>query len=135
MHGNNRVLAPALAYLPGVIAAEMLRSSIQYPGGNPNRDNWGPSDYLQQGVDRSGLLGPRLDLKLKVLSDIDHNRLPGMSQTGPAIGQLSRIPSTDLSTSFESALPFSTVYKAWNDGGDEPNLPEGLQRRTAHAAP
>lgn len=123
--GNLSVLLPALAYVPVVIASELLRTLFQYGlEGNPTRDDWTAADYLKQGVDRSGLLGPRYAIGMDTAQDIKHDRLPGTAQLGPSFSQANNILTAfegrrDLGKEFEAALPASAAWRHWNDEQDK----------------
>jgi hypothetical protein len=120
-HGNLKVLNAALAYVPIVILSEMIRGVLQYGfGGNPNRDDWGPEDYLMMGVQRSGLPGPTVNLAHDIKGDLDRKNLPGKSQLGPTLGQLGNAADAfegrrDLGKEFEAALPLSAGTQHWDD--------------------
>lgn len=123
-HGNAGVLLPAMAYVPVIIAAEMLRGFIQYgPGGNSHRQDWGPEDWTAFATLRSGLLGPQIQFKEDALGDLKRHKLPGSSFLGPAYQQAGHVYDTavgrrKLDTTVENALPGSALYKHW-EVGDE----------------
>lgn len=118
-NGNSKVALAAMAYLPIVIAAELLRNIFQ--GDEEDTDDWGPAEYLAMGVERSGLYSPTVGTVHDVVEDVRANRTPGSSLTGPTLGQARNIGQAlegrrDLGKEFESALPGSALYKKWNDG-------------------
>src|SRR5690606_29117475 len=118
-HGNLGVLLPALAYLPVVLAAELLRELIQHgPEGNPVRKDWGVDDYAWLAVDRSGLMGPARMFYMDVAGDVERRRIPGSSQIGPTLSQVrdtakALTGSRSLGKTFEDALPGSPLWKRW----------------------
>lgn len=120
-HGNSWVVLAALAYLPIVLMAELLREYIQYfPDGKPNRKDWGAVDYTMHAAARTGLLGPKADVIGGLRGDIEGNRLPGSSQIGPTASQVSNLVDAfrgyrELDKEVESALPASAAWKHWND--------------------
>ena len=123
-NGNAKVVAAALAYIPLVIAAEMLRNVFQ--GDSEDAEDWGPGDYLSLGVERSGLYNPTLGAAHDVFEDVKANRTPGSSLVGPTVSQARNVGAAlegrrDLGKEFESALPGSALYKKWNDA---PRAPE-----------
>lgn len=118
-NGNSKVVLAALAYVPLVIAAEMLRNVFQ--GDSEDTEDWGPGEYLSMGVERSGLYSPTFGAVHDVVEDVRAHRTPGSSLTGPTLGQARNVSQAlqgrrDLGKEFESALPGSALYKKWNDG-------------------
>lgn len=121
-HGNVSAILPAMAYLPIIIATEMIRGLLQYgPGGNPNRDDWGPEEYTAYALDRSGLLGPKLAFQSDAAADTKHGNLPGTSFLGPTVQQGQDLVRTaagrgSIGRAVENALPAEALFKHWNDG-------------------
>lgn len=118
-NGNSKVVLATLAYLPIVIAAELLRNVFQ--GDEEDTADFGPGDYLALGVERSGLYPPVAGVLHDTVEDVRANRTPGSSQIGPTASQARNIVSAtqgrrDLGKEFEAALPGSALYKKWNDG-------------------
>lgn len=117
-NGNSKVVLAALAYVPIVIAAELLRNVFQ--GDSEDTEDWGPGEYLALGVERSGLYSPRLAAAEDVVSDLQARRTPGSSMVGPTVSQARNVSGAlqgrrDLGKEFEAALPGSALYKKWND--------------------
>ena len=126
-NGNSKVALAAMAYLPIVIAAELLRNIFQ--GDEEDTDDWGPAEYLAMGVERSGLYSPTVGTVHDVVEDVRANRTPGSSLTGPTLGQARNIGQAlegrrDLGKEFEAALPGSALYKKWNDSSRNTENPE-----------
>jgi hypothetical protein len=123
--GNHTAYLSALAYLPVVLMAELLRELIQYAGdGNPRRKDWGAGDYVTLAVERSGLLGPSVALSIDTVGDAKQGRFPGVSQLGPTAGQVRNVLQSadnrrDWWPTFEEALPLSAGWKHWNDGEEQ----------------
>lgn len=131
-HGNFRVMLAALAYLPLALTAELVRELVQYGDeGNPQRKDWGVTDYTALAAERTGLLGPQAAIASDVKGDIGRRELPGTSQLGPTLGQAENAADAfegrrSLGGEVKGALPASAAWKHRNDGGSE-----GLQRRNA----
>lgn len=126
-NGNGKVALAAMAYLPIVIAAELLRNVFQ--GDSEDTDDFGPGDYLALGVERSGLHTPVAGVVHDTIEDVRSHRTPGSSQIGPTASQARNIVAAtqgrrDLGKEFEAALPGSALYKKWNDGRSEPAADE-----------
>lgn len=126
-NGNSKVALAAMAYLPIVIAAELLRNIFQ--GDEEDTDDWGPAEYLAMGVERSGMYSPTIGAAHDVVEDVRANRTPGSSLTGPTLGQARNIGQAlegrrDLGKEFEAALPGSALYKKWNDSSRNTETPE-----------
>lgn len=118
-NGNSKVVLAAMAYLPIVIAAELLRNVFQ--GDSDDTDDWGPGDYLTLGVERSGLYSPTVGALHDTYEDVQARRTPGSSLVGPSVSQARNIVAAsqgrrDAGKEFEAALPGSALYKKWNDG-------------------
>jgi hypothetical protein len=119
--GNSRVFLAALAYLPIVMIAELLRETIQFgPGGDERREEWGPEHYAALAIERTGLLGPARQFYVDTLEDVEAKRLPGSSYIGPTLSQGRNTfdafeGQRDLGKTFEESLPLSTLWKRWND--------------------
>lgn len=121
-NGNGKVVLATIAYLPIVIAAELLRNVFQ--GDEEDTADFGPGDYLALGVERSGLYPPVAGVVHDTVEDVRAHRTPGSSQIGPTASQARNIVAAtqgrrDLGKEFESALPGSALYKKWNDGRGE----------------
>lgn len=126
-NGNGKVALAAMAYLPIVIAAELLRNVFQ--GDEEDTADFGPGDYLALGVERSGLYPPVAGVVHDTIEDVRSHRTPGSSQIGPTASQARNIVAAtqgrrDLGKEFEAALPGSALYKKWNDGRSEPAADE-----------
>jgi hypothetical protein len=103
-YSNFHVLGPVMGYIPITILAEMTRGLIQYgPGGNPQRDGWGPFDYFLFAGERAGLTGPRIQLATNLGSKMmgESNAYVGMQHSamgdlGPTAQQLGDIGKSVL---------------------------------------
>jgi hypothetical protein len=57
-HGNYKPAMAMAAYVPVMIASDLVKGLIQGGGQQPDwKDKWGAEDYLWSGVQRAGLLG------------------------------------------------------------------------------
>lgn len=116
---NYKVLAPFLAYVPVTIAAEMVRGLAQFgPGGNPNRDDWGPQQYAAFGAQRAGIFGPKAEYGINALEGKQYGSMLGFSARdfGPTASQAAEIGSTlvghhSASSTLVDALPASPLIK------------------------
>ena len=116
--GNMKVLLAAASYMPVVVMAEMLRNVLQ--GDSEETDDWGPGEWASLGLERSGLLAPKLDLLGDTVEDVQNNRAPGASQIGPTWSQADNMLESfqgrrSFSGEVESALPASALYRKWNN--------------------
>jgi hypothetical protein len=86
--GNYKPLWVASAYVPGMIASDMMRALITNGGSLPAyQQNWDWLDYLYNGIDRSGLTGAG-SLITGIRDDILHGGTGAESAMGPALEQL-----------------------------------------------
>lgn len=92
-HGNyDPVLVMAAGYVPLMIAADMLKDLAMYGGEPPWKKKWKAGDYLQNGVQRAGLLGvPQMALDVKQWGPAELG--------GPAVEQVANAAKT-----YEKAL-------------------------------
>ena len=117
-HGNNRVYFGALAYLPIVIMAEMLRNVLQ--GDSDDTEDWDMIDWASLGIERAGLYSPGTGIAIDVVGDVQSGRGVLSSQIGPSASQAIELSKAsygqyDLGKTFESALPASALHRKWND--------------------
>ncbi len=118
---NFKVLGAVAAYIPMIIAAELMREAIQYLGdGDPRRKEWGPVEYTQLAVSRSGIFTPQMNLATDLYQDVQRQALPGTSQAGPTLSQAGNTVRAfegraDLGKAVETALPLSAAFRKWND--------------------
>lgn len=117
MFNNPGALGAAVAFLPVVIFAELLRELLMFgTDGNPKRAEWGPAEYGNLAVMRTGLLGPNAAMLEDLASDVQNKRLPGSSQIGPAASQAAGMVNAlrgygDLAQEVEETLPANPLYK------------------------
>lgn len=111
--GNLKVLLPALAYLPVMLMAELMREFIQWgTDGNPQRANWGVTEYTHLAATRTGLFSPKVEFYGDAHDDMQRGNLPGVSSLGPTSGQVRRLlDGKQWSQDFEDALPASSLWK------------------------
>jgi hypothetical protein len=127
-HGNPAALLAIALYVPVALIAELVREGIQYLGtGNPNRKDWGMTDYLWLATERTGLLGPKGELITGVHGDIEAGRLPVSAVVGPTVGQAKNIYAAaigrrDMGKTFEEALPAAAAWRQWNNLGEAPGM-------------
>lgn len=115
---NPAVLLAALAYLPIILMAELLRELIQYgTEGNPRRENWGADDYLMLSAERSGLVPNQYRAAFDLIGDVKGGSIPGASQAGPTLNQIGYAKDAFIdherskAQAFENALPGSAMWK------------------------
>lgn len=125
--GNYQPLLLALAYVPVMLAAELLRELIQHgPDGDPRRKEWGVADYAWHATERTGMLGPR-EFVLDAASDPKYGAWPGTSFLGPSVAQARSLASDKApGRKVEEALPGSSVWKHHVPMG-EPVAPLGSE--------
>ena len=112
--GNLSVLAPVLAYIPITMMAEMARDMVQ--GDEPEE----PEEYLKKGIDRSGLLGPRISATGDATTNVQYGSgLLGNAAgaTGQQLGDAYDVLSGggSFSNLAVEALPGQALYKNWGD--------------------
>ncbi len=92
MHeARNANFAPAMAlgaYVPLMIASDMLKGALQTGGDEPEwKKNWGVADYVAQGVQRAGLLGVG-QFGVDALQNVERGGTGVGALMGPSIEQL-----------------------------------------------
>lgn len=112
-NGNYRVLAPLALYLPVTAFGELMRDVAQ--GDDDDRDMW---DYSKLAVERSGLLGPKVNILQSAQQDVQFGSSAINSLLGPTGQQLSQMYDTlngqrSLSKTAVEALPGSALYEEW----------------------
>jgi hypothetical protein len=119
-NGNFGVIFGALAYMPIMLASELVRELIQWgTDGNPNRADWGAYEYAKHATMRTGLMGLKADAVAGLSRDIEYNSVPGMSLTGPIVNHAASIGDTAVNNGdwwgvAEEAMPLSSAWKHWN---------------------
>lgn len=118
-HGNPAILGPALSYVPIIIASEMLRGFLQYgPGGNPNRDDWGPGDWTNYALLRAGYAKPSTTFATEAASDRAHHAFAGSTLLGPSFQQAKEVLKTasgdePVGTAALHAAPGEALFGHW----------------------
>lgn len=112
-NGNYRVLAPLALYLPVTAFGELMRDVAQ--GDDDDRDMW---DYSKLAVERSGLLGPKVNILQSAQQDVEFGSSAINSLLGPTGQQLSQMYDTlngqrSVSKTAVEALPGSALYEEW----------------------
>lgn len=112
-NGNYRALAPIALYLPVTMVGEMLRDGLQ--ADDDDREMW---DYATLSVERSGILGPKVELLASAHQDRQYGGLPFNSLSGPTAQQMSNLYSTvagqrSASKTAIEALPGSALFEDW----------------------
>lgn len=78
-HGNFRVALPYLSAVPWMITADALRDSLT--GSGAYKQNWGVTDYLTNGLERSGAFG-----RGQIINDALNSVKHGGKGYEPALG-------------------------------------------------
>lgn len=87
-HGNYNPAMALSAYVPVMIAADLVKGMIQGGGQQPDwKEGWGPSDYLWSGVQRAGLLGVG-QFGSDVATDVHRGGIGVGALAGPTLDQL-----------------------------------------------
>lgn len=120
VNGNYHALAPAAGYLAVAMAADLAKEFVQYgPGGNPNRDDWGPKEYMERAAMRSGLIEPEDQIDYEsAMNTLGGSSLPYEALSGPSAEQLHGVlratfGNGSMARQAEEALPLETVYRGW----------------------
>lgn len=110
--GNYQPLMLTMAYLPIMLASELLREILQHGfGGDERREEWGATDYLLHSTERTGLLGPR-EFVLDAAADPNYGNLPGASFLGPTASHArSWLSDKPTSAKVVETLPANSVWK------------------------
>lgn len=120
--GNYAPVLYSAAYVPGMIAADFMRDMVSGFGEEPEyKKNWGVSDYLKQGVYRSGLLGTG-QLFLDAKTDMTRGGTGLEAFAGPTLEQAKDVgfalgsgSGDRVWTQVVNALPANAVYDQWID--------------------
>ncbi len=112
-NGNYSVLVPLMLYLPVTAVGEMMRDGLQ-----DDDDDRDMMDYAALAVDRSGLLGPKINLLASARQDQQYGSSALNSLSGPTAQQMSNIYSTvagerSASKTAVQALPGSALFEDW----------------------
>ncbi len=113
----------------------LMREEIQYgDAGNPNRADWTLVDYTQTALMNSGMLGPGATFIGSVERDISEDRVPVITQLGPAFTQASNIAESavgarDAGETMQEAVPTSVIWE--KRFGTEPQRQQQLEAQAA----
>lgn len=112
-NGNYRVIAPLLMYMPVTAFGEMMRDVFQ-----DDDDDRTMTDYAKLSVERSGLLGPKINLIQSAYDDTKFGSSALNSLAGPTGQQLGQMYDTfagrrDAGKTAVEALPGSALYEEW----------------------
>lgn len=112
-NGNYAVLVPLMLYLPVTAVGEMLRDGLQ-----DDDDDRDMKDYAALSVERSGLLGPKINLLSSAKQDTQFGSSALNSLAGPTAQQMSNLYSTvagdrSASKTAVQALPGSALFEDW----------------------
>ena len=102
-NGNLVPIMAVGAFIPAMIAGDVLRDLIRHGGIPSHKENWTALDYMQEGLHRSGVAGAYGTMGLDVLKDYN---MGGVSVLGPTIDQLA---NPDLGESY----PGQNLFKYW----------------------
>ena len=120
-HGRVAPIASLGMYIPGMIAADMVRDAVKDAFGDQDddrKDNWTVGDWVSHGVDRSGLYGPYVTLLDDSAEDYTKwGKMPGLSMAGPSAEHLVDILSMKggLDTQLARALPGQNLVRPLSD--------------------
>ena len=112
-NGNMAVLTPLVMYLPVTMLGELVRDMAQ--GDDEDRDAF---DYAKLSVERSGLLGPHVNLLSNARSDVSYGHSVLNSIAGPTGQQLGQAYDAthgerSAGRTAVEALPGSALYEDW----------------------
>lgn len=112
-NGNYAVIAPLALYLPVTAVGEMLRDGLQ-----DDDDDRDMVDYSMLAVERSGLLGPKLNLGMSMSNDMDYGSSALNSLAGPSAQQFLDMFDTvagerRVGKTAVEALPGSALFEDW----------------------
>lgn len=116
-HGNVGPMYALAAYVPFMIAADVMKGMLVSGGGVPdNRENWDLVDYLGHGVQRAGLLGVG-QIGVDVAKDIHRGGVGLGAVVGPSVEQMGDAVSVvggtqQFGTFVNNALPANQLLDA-----------------------
>ena len=118
--GNLKPMLIATAYVPGMIASTYLKDLISNFGDEPPyKKDWGVVDYLQDGVNRSGLTGTG-QFFASAKSDIMHGGHGYENLAGPSLEQFMQLGKAatsdkpgDMWNWAVRAMPLMPAYDQW----------------------
>lgn len=116
--GNYKPLWLSTIFIPGMIAADALRGFVSNFGEEPPwQKDWGASDYLLNGVERSGLLGAGA-LFTGMKDDMMHGGTGYESLSGPTVEQARKgILAVGGKESMQNfvvkSMPLNPIYDQW----------------------
>lgn len=125
-HGNYTPAMALASYVPMMIAADYLKGMVQGGGDEPSwKKNWGPGDYVSNGVQRSGLLGVG-QFGVDAVGDIREGGSGLGTLVGPTIEQfIESIKTAGGSERFGTmalhAMPANALYSHAFQGGGQPD--------------
>jgi predicted NAD-dependent protein-ADP-ribosyltransferase YbiA (DUF1768 family) len=118
-NGNYKPMWLSTIFIPGMIAADLMRGFVSNFGDEPPwQKNWGASDYLLHGVDRSGLLGVG-GLLTGMKDDMMHGGQGYETLSGPSVEQLKKgvmaLQGGDakLWNFTVKSMPLNPIYDQW----------------------
>jgi hypothetical protein len=119
MQGNIKPMLIAGIYIPGIMGADALRGFISNMGEQPPwQKNWGPVDYVKNGVARSGLLGSG-QMFASMWDDVSHGGRGYESGVGPTVEQFMKglqavsRGDTALWNFTVKSMPLAPIYDQW----------------------
>lgn len=119
MHGNMKPMLLSGIYIPGIMGADALRGFISNMGEQPPwQKNWGPADYLKNGIARSGLLGAG-QMFASMHDDVMHGGRGYESALGPTVEQFMKgmqavsRGDTSMWNFTVKSMPLAPIYDQW----------------------
>lgn len=122
-NGNYTPAMAMASYVPVMIASDLAKGLIMGGGSQPGwKDDWGPLDYINNGIERSGIHGTR-QFGIDAFHDIRHGGSGVGVLAGPTVQQLGSalktIAGRESPSSFvKDALPAHALYAGFWGRGD-----------------
>lgn len=116
-HGNVGPAYALAAYVPFMIAADLMKGMVVGGGEQPDyKENWDLGDYIASGVQRSGLTGVG-QIGIDVKTNLDRGGWGVGAVVGPTIEQMGDVVQTvggsrQFKTTVMDALPANQLFDA-----------------------
>ncbi len=112
MEGNLKPLLHLQAYIPAMVAIEMLRDGIQ--GDGDDKDDWGFWDWASHGAERAGLYG-LTQFGMDAMKDVEYGNPFGISLAGPSAEHAWTLADDGVLEFVERGTPAQNIWEDWGD--------------------
>ncbi len=129
-YGNYQPAVATAAYIPVMLAADLMKGAIQNGGDQPEwKKDWTLTDHIAAATQRAGLLGVG-QFGVDALNDLHHGGLGIGALGGPTIGQIMQVARTvggsrSFEATFIGSMPANALWSGY--------LPESVTHPDAKA--